>query len=367
MKAKLAYFCSSESWGGLEMNHLRNAAWMQERGHSVVVLCVQGSPIDKSALDFNLPVTHISKQKKYYDFKQGKYLVEIIKRNDISHLIIRSTGDMSILAYAKSKLKSAIHTSYFMEMQLGVKKTNPLHTLRFKYIDLWSCPLNWLKTQVDEMTKFNNELVVIPSAMDVSQFNNLPSKTESRTALDLPDDTTIFGLIGRFDQQKGQLLLLEAMRLTKRDNYSIALLGEPTLHEGQDYFNEMKKVIEQPEFKKRVHLRSYRKDTETFYNAVDWLVMATKAETFGMVTIESLATGTPVLGSNAGGTPEILENEKGGKLFTSLDAQDLALKIDEILDKQESYDPIELKQMAQQYDHHSVCTAVEMALGISSN
>ena len=66
MKAKLAYFCSSESWGGLEMNHLRNAAWMQERGHSVVVLCVQGSPIDMSAANFKLPVVHISKQKKYY-------------------------------------------------------------------------------------------------------------------------------------------------------------------------------------------------------------------------------------------------------------------------------------------------------------
>jgi glycosyltransferase involved in cell wall biosynthesis len=106
------------------------------------------------------------------------------------------------------------------------------------------------------------------------------------------------------------------------------------------------------------------KDVTVFFAAVDWFVMATKAETFGMVTIESLASGTPVLGSNAGGTPEILNGNEGGELFTTLDSTDLAKKIDEIIDNNIQPAPNDLKEMAKVYDHDKVCEAVEKALNL---
>lgn len=367
MKAKLGYLCSSESWGGLEMNHLRNAHWMKERGHQVVFFCIQGSPIHKNAEQFGVDVITIEKHKKYFDFSKAKTLTKLILSNSVTHLIIRSTYDMSILASVKHKLKDKIHTSYFMEMQLGVKKTNLLHTLRFKKIDLWSCPLNWLEKQVQTMTKFSNKTVVIPSGLDLSQFSDMPNKEISRKALELPENTLIFGLIGRFDPQKGQLLLLNAMKLAKNKNFSIVLLGEPTLNEGQDYFKEMEATIEANGLENRVFIRPFRKDTATFYNAVDFLVMATKAETFGMVTIESLACGTPVLGSNAGGTPEILNTNEGGVLFETLNEIDLAKQIDFIIDSNVEFDANKLKNMTTVYDHHSVCNQVEEVLNITAS
>jgi D-inositol-3-phosphate glycosyltransferase len=365
MKSKLGYLCSSESWGGLEMNHLRNAKWMSQRGHDVFVLCVANSPIEKTAIDFSLPIIHIEKHKKYFDFKNARILSAIIEENSISHLIIRSTRDMSITASVKRKLGKKLHTSYFMEMQLGVKKTNLLHTLRFKYIDLWSSPLNWLHAQVKDLTNFKNTSVVIPSGVDLNDFKNLPSQAEARALLELPKEKLIFGLIGRFDAQKGQLLLLEAMQKSASREYCVVLLGEPTLHEGEEYFDRMNQIIRENSLGKRVFLREYRSDTSTFYSAIDWMVMATKAETFGMVTVESLICGTPVLGSNAGGTPEILEQTRGGVLFETLNATDLAVKIDEILDQAISFDQNDLKAMSKIYDHTKVCESVELALGLS--
>ena len=364
MKAKLGYLCSSESWGGLEMNHLRNASWMQERGHSVVVLCVMDSPIERNARERNLNVLLIAKHKKYYDFKNARKLRGIIVANGITHLLIRSTYDMSILASVKRKMGDKLHASYFMEMQLGVKKTNLLHSLRFKYIDVWSCPLNWLKDQVQQWTKFKNNLVVIPSGLDLSQFKNLPTKTETRSVLEIPTDKITFGLIGRFDQQKGQLLLLEAMNSCEDKNFNLVFLGEPTLHEGDGYFNQMKEFIRFNKLQNRVFIRPYRKDTAVFYSSIDWLVMATKAETFGMVTIESLACGTPVLGSNAGGTPEILKIDEGGMLFNSLDALDLTNKMDLICREKVTYSAEKLKSIAKQYDHHKVCEMIEQTLDL---
>jgi len=364
MKAKLGYLCLSESWGGLEMNHLRNAQWMQERGHEVVFICVEGSPIHRNASTFGLNTILIDKHKKYYDFKKARVLVKVIGTESITHLIIRSTYDMSILASVKRKIGSKLHTSYFMEMQLGVKKTNLLHTLRFKQIDLWSCPLNWLEHQVKTMTRYSNKTLVIPSGLDLSQFENQPKKEVSRDALNLPKEKLIFGLIGRFDPQKGQLLLLSAMKLAKNTNFDIVLLGEATLNEGHGYSDEMNQFISSNGLTSRVHIRPFRKDTSTFYNAVDFLVMATKAETFGMVTIEALACGTPVLGSNAGGTPEILQEDKGGLLFEPLNPKSLADQIDKIISEKIQFDSNSLKEMARTYDHRAVCTRVEKALNL---
>lgn len=79
MNNKLAYLCSSVSWGGLEMNHLRNAKWMQNRGHEVVVLGIENSPFEKRAKEMNLPFIPIPQYRKYYDFKASKTLLSLVK------------------------------------------------------------------------------------------------------------------------------------------------------------------------------------------------------------------------------------------------------------------------------------------------
>lgn len=364
MKAILGYLCSSESWGGLEMNHVRNAEWMQIRGHHVVILCIANSPLERFANSKSLRIIHIEKQKKYYDFKKAKTLKNVLIDNGITHLIVRSTYDISIASNVKRYLKNSIHTSYFMEMQLGVKKKNIFHTIRYKYIDLWSCPLDWLKNQVEEWTNYKNALCVIPSGMELDQFANLDPIELDRQKLNLPKDKSVFGLIGRFDEQKGQLLLLQAAKSTTNTDYHIVFLGEPTKNEGDTYFQNVQDFIQSNQLENRVAIYPFNDNPSSFYNAIDWLVMATKAETFGMVTIEALACGTPVLGSNAGGTPEILENEKGGLLFKSMDPIDLAHKMDSILENKLKRDPEILKNMAQKYDHHSICEMVEKVLNI---
>ncbi|MDG1429593.1 MAG: glycosyltransferase [Crocinitomicaceae bacterium] len=364
MNNKLAYLCGSKSWGGLEMNHIRNAAWMSKRGHDVVVIGLAKSPFHQAASEQNLRFIPIRTYRKYFDRKGAFELLAILKREAISHLLIRSNYDMSIAASVKRFLKEKLHTSYFIEMQLGVKKTGIHHRLRYRYIDLWSSPLNWLHDQVQELTHFKNELVVIPSGLDLNEFETQLTKSQAREVLELSTNAFLLGLIGRFDQKKGQLLLLNALNKCTNNNVKIVLLGEPTRGEETNYFQEMTRFIEENELNSRVFIRNFRKDISTFYRAVDWVVMASDAETFGMVTIESFACGTPVLGSNSGGTPELLENEEGGTLFESGNSTDLARKIDQISSsKQPSAE--RLVQIACKYNHNDVCLAVEKALKLS--
>ena len=365
VKTKIAYYCSSKSWGGLEMNHLRDAQWMKERGHAISVFAVKNSPFSEKCIDAGLTVIDIEAQKKYYDFKKAGILTHRLQEMEIKHLVIRSTRDMSIAATVKSKLKDKITTVYIQARQLGVKKKNVLHTARFKYIDIWVTPLESLAKQVRDWTNFKNNLVVIPSGLDLQKLRSNKSKQEARKELNLPEETLLLGLIGRFDPQKGQLLLLEAISKSEHDNYDIVLLGEPTKNEGDEYYQLMNDKIKGSNLKNRVHVRPFMPDPSVFYKAIDWLVMATKAETFGMVTIESIACGTPVIGSNAGGTPELLDNETAGILFESMNADSLALKIDEIIDKNLQFEQSELMKKGEVYDHNRICNSFERAIGIA--
>jgi glycosyltransferase involved in cell wall biosynthesis len=364
VKSKVGYICGTDSWGGLEMNQLRNAIWMHERGHTVFVICLKDSPIAKNAAEAGIPTLFIQKHRKYFDFKRGKELAGILQQHQITHLLVRAIHDMSIAVIAKRKIKS-LHLSYFMEMQLGVKKTNFLHTLRFSYFDLWACPLNWLSDQVKTMTRFNHaKIKVIPSGLDLRQFEKELAQKDARQLLELPSDRLLFGLIGRFDRHKGQLLLLEALQKCQHKEIGIVLLGEPTRNEGSGYADQMNLFIEEHQLSHRVFVRPFRKDIDVFYKSVDWFVMASKAETFGMVTIEAMACGTPTLGSNAGGTPEILHFGELGVLFESLNATDLAAKMEEITLGKHAIDREKLIQAAQLFDHNKVCEQVENVLGI---
>lgn len=358
MKVKIAYLCSSDSWGGLEMNHLRNAEWMKNRGHQVLIVGLKNSKYIETAIRMKLNYICIEKHKKYYDFKKGGELAKLLSNNKVSHLFIRSTYDMSIAATVKSKLKDKIATAYFMEMQLGVKKTNFLHSLRFNFIDVWSTPLEWLAKQVKTMTHYKGTLVTIPSGLELKQFEVANTQLESRKALSLPEGL-IFGLIGRFDKAKGQLMVLEAMKKAKNNDFHLVLLGEPTRNEGDDYHQKILTFITKNELEDRISVLPFMDETVQFYNSIDWLIMATKAETFGMVTIEALASGRPVLGSNKGGTPEILNKEKGGLLFESMSSTNLAKKIDYIIDNNIKFNSSDLQLMSKVYDHSAVCQSIE--------
>jgi glycosyltransferase involved in cell wall biosynthesis len=367
MENKLAYLCSSMSWGGLEMNQLRNAIWMKDRGHRVVFLAVKDTPVFKAAVNAGLVTVAIQRHKKYYDFKSGRALAKILEKEGVSHLILRDTRDMSVAVIAKRKCSRKVHLSYFMEMQLGVKKTHLLHSIRFGYFDLWSCPLNWLADQVRTMTHFPHErITVIPSGLELTKAMSTYSKEEARQKMDLPLDPTIIGLVGRFDVQKGQMVLLEALSKLENKEVAVCLLGEPTIGEGESYSSEISAFIAANHLTDRVFIRPFRSDVSTFFRAVDVFVMASKAETFGMVTIESMACGTPIIASNGGGSPEILGHGALGLLYAPMDANALADALKEFLNDSQRVSSSALKKAAEHYDHIKVCSAVERALGLFS-
>lgn len=363
MKSKLGYLCGSNSWGGLEMNQLKNALWMKQKGFPVTLFCWNNSPIHKSALVNKIDICLIEQHNKYYQFSKALKLKKLIASEGITHLIIRSNHDLSIGATVKWYIGKKLHTSFFMEMQFGIRKTSIFHSIRYSFYDIWSCPLIWLKEQVEVNSKIEkSKICVIPSGVELEKFKLNQTKREIRENFKLPLDETIFGIFGRIDKNKGHHIVIEAIKKCRATNFKLLIVGEPTINESDNYLLSIQKSIEMENLTDRIIFRPFTNEIEKYYQAIDVLINASKSETVGMTTIEALASGKPVIGSNSGGTKELILNDTFGYLFESENAEDLRLKIELYLLNKTKFDSNKIKNHILKFDYLKVCQQIEQTL-----
>ena len=143
-------------------------------------------------------------------------------------------------------------------------------------------------------------------------------------------------------------------------------MGNSTINEGNSYENEILSIIKKNNWSKKIHLIGHQSDMSNFYSAINCMVMASKSETFGMVTLESLAYEVPVIGSNAGGTPELLGNGEFGYLFESQNAKSLAKNILKAYRNKKDLSKSKLNKHLAKFDHHFICEKIENELSLKN-
>jgi glycosyltransferase involved in cell wall biosynthesis len=82
----------------------------------------------------------------------------------------------------------------------------------------------------------------------------------------------------------------------------------------------------------KFHGRIEKRDLPLFYSAADLCVAPSRSEPLGRVVLESLACGTPVLGANTGGIPDLIQDNVTGLLFQRDSIPDLAKHLGSILE-----------------------------------
>jgi len=357
MKLTLAYLCNTRSWGGLEMNQLRNATWMKERGHDVHVFVLVDSPAHNQAIENKLNVHLISKHKRHYDFYQAYKLVKKLTHIGADCLIVRRTFDMSIAASVSFFSRRKIKTIFCMEMQLSFPKKQFFRTWRYRYLDAWCCPLNYLKEQVLTNTNMNRDrVIVVPSGIDLSKIDDFP-RGKAREQLNLPQNANVFGILGRIDPKKGQKLVLEIW--DKLTDSILLIQGDFDTTEHKKYLAEINDLITQKDVSKQIIFLPFSTKNDVFFSAIDALIVPSENETVGMVTLEAFAHKKPVIGSNIGGTREIIANTQLGLLFMPNSNEDLLVKLEQFKSMKNTFKLEDFTTEIQKYDKNLVCEKME--------
>ena len=132
--------------------------------------------------------------------------------------------------------------------------------------------------------------------------------------------------VGRHDRQKGLDILLDAIRRFGLQHIHFHIVGEPVLGRHGDGHFDARNVT--------FHGWLPRSETSALLQDMDAVVMPSRWEAFGLVAIEAMRAGVPVIGSNRGALPEVIKVGGGytfdiddadalGHLLERLDAEEL--------------------------------------------
>lgn len=333
---RIAFYCSSLSWGGLEMNVLKRAQWMTNRGHDIVLYCVKDTQLFLEASNNGIVrIQTVQRNKKSFDLRNAFRVKKLLQNEKTDLVWFADKRDLSLIFLVKWIWLKSLKVLFQQSMQLGVNKKEWWHTIRFKRIDFWIAPLNYLAEQVLNKTHFPKERIhVVPQGLEVQKFlDELPSKEEARSYFDLEDKDIVVGMIGRIDYAKSQRFVMDVVKDLQDEFKCLKMLmvGNKTEGEWEEYYEEIVKEIQDLKSPGTIQLFPFMKEVGYFYKAIDIFVMASKNETYGMVTIEAMLSGNKIVGTNAAGTKELLDNTKNGYYFNWMDDSSLKEALKHIL------------------------------------
>ena len=148
------------------------------------------------------------------------------------------------------------------------------------------------------------------------------------------DSHLLIGVIGRIKWvRKGQEVLVKAAGLL-RDRFPTAryVIVGSVAPGNQDHLIRLRELVQELRLDDRVVFTGDVEDPKPLYAAFDVTVVpSVQPEPFGCVVMESMAVGTPVIGSRSGGIPEQIIDQKTGLLFTPGDEVDLARALERVM------------------------------------
>jgi glycosyltransferase involved in cell wall biosynthesis len=169
---------------------------------------------------------------------------------------------------------------------------------------------------------------VLPNGVDTTIFRPDPDRRlATRARLGLAPSARVVACVGRMTPQKGQVTLINAMAQVSAavEDSHLLLVGD-----GPDRA-ELQRLAKTVGSECRVCFLGVRPDVPDLLRAADVLALPSVHEGFGLVLIEALATGVPVVASRTGPVPEIVEDGVTGLLVPVGDTRRLAEAITTLL------------------------------------
>jgi D-inositol-3-phosphate glycosyltransferase len=191
----------------------------------------------------------------------------------------------------------------------------------------------------------SDRAVVIEPGVDTARFYPIPVD-EAREYVGAPDGRRIILFVGRIEPLKGLDSLLNAVAMLEQRGvlarHSIQLMvigGEPDASPEQltAEMSRLQSLTRELQIEPRVTFLGKRsQDTlQYYYSAAEVVVMPSHYESFGLVALEAMACGTPVVASETGGLLFLVRDGETGLHVPTADPAALAEKLELLLEDQE--------------------------------
>jgi glycosyltransferase involved in cell wall biosynthesis len=245
-----------------------------------------------------------------------KRTYDIIQVNEYNDLICSQ-----VVKYAhKNNIPSVVYQGMYKNM---IGRFNQLYTffhdkfLLKSFIDKISYTLAKTKVAADFLASkgFINPQVM-PVGLDLKAFSEYKSISENniRQQYDIPTDHNIIIYVGNFEQRRNINFLLEIATECRNDPITFLFVGEGELYKYAQQTSKQKQLgnVKLPG-------RLPQKDLPAIYQVADLFLLASDYEIYGMVVLEAMFYGVPVISNNTAGPASIINTEVNGVIIDNLD------------------------------------------------
>jgi D-inositol-3-phosphate glycosyltransferase len=180
-------------------------------------------------------------------------------------------------------------------------------------------------TLIDKYGVLAEDIDVIPGGVDLIRFRPGFKRTaRKRLGLDIRENIILY--VGRLEYFKGIQILLKAFStvVEKRELMRLFIVGGAD--KGDPDFVLLKEMIEKLGIDRQVTIQFAvpQQKLRDYYIAADILALPSFHETFGLVALEAMACGTPVVAARVGALPSVIEHQVTGYLVDTHDPSDFS-------------------------------------------
>jgi 1,2-diacylglycerol 3-alpha-glucosyltransferase len=174
---------------------------------------------------------------------------------------------------------------------------------------------------------------VIPNGVDMKRFNPNVDGERVRKGLVKNDREKLVMYVGRISKEKRIETMIKAAAILKDDNIRFAIAGTGP---AQAHYQHM---VERMHLGDKVRFLGFVNNDQLakYYSACDVFCIPSMFETQGVVSLEAMACGKPVVGADYLALKELIKNGDNGEKFKPLDGSDCAKKLRKVLYNIDSY------------------------------
>ena len=230
---------------------------------------------------------------------------------------------------------------------------------RFKYntsrVKRIICVSHEVKRVLSESLKDESRAVVIHSGVDLKKFEHANRDT-LRNLLGRAREDILIGNVAAITQQKDYFTFVDAAEIIHKKNQRVHFV---VMGDG-DQRDEIEEYAKAKGLKAHFSFLGFRNDINRLLPGLDILLFSSEKEGLGTTLMDAQVAGVPIVATNAGGIPEILENGANALLAGVKDAEALAAKSLELIENPQLREALvqEGLERAKEYDKLSMAKAI---------
>jgi len=317
------FLLPSGAFGGLEIQMINRAADAIRNGESSLFVGRPGRRAAERARSMGVPVKTLQIRTDYIALVAAYRLGKMMKNTKSNVCIVAESNHLSLAILARRLVWPGVAIVFYQQLHSSRSKRDPFHNWVYRNLDGAVVLTRKLKNSLAERTVFpRDKIEVIPYGIDVDAFDpERHSKKENRRRFTLPEEGLLIGLVGRLEEAKGQAIAIEAFAKAGILNSALVICGSA---QREGYLEALKARAQELGVQDAVHFLQFTSEVPALMNAFDLSILPSRGETFGLVVIEAMAAAIPVIGTDAEGVPEIIDQERNGMLVPPGDVEALA-------------------------------------------